>query len=1095
MKHKIILGLILLVFALGIFAQGISAAEKPRHRPPLLLPVDAGLAGEEPTASIPPVVLYEGTQPDCEDIHPTVGLERIIQHDQFGATYYDYQSNGSMGRMIAVGSGGHRHFIFHETRGDYITYPRYITYNCKDPLDSWLGPTYADGGEGINAGYPQVGVLHDERPVLVYHRSVQDASWWTTLVVNDSVGGGYFTNLYDIPDKIQGQVSYPPYDRGIWPKMAIAYDVDVDTDYIHIVQTEFTGGMEERAVAYLRCVFQGDNLVCYSPGYGPYIRFPNVPNSSDFDTVAVIDTIMTISAIVVTSPVSRRMAIVYAKNRPHEYDTEVDNDVVYVESMLNANDWLDGSSWPATRHNITDYPSEAMERAYTDVAACYDYSDSLHIVWSAAWYDSVNGLTSHDANLYHWSKENGTTMIADAYWGGTNPNKKCRNIAKMSISALDPVYHPGGDPDSVYLFCIWVQSDSGDNSLGQRSNGDIYAAVSNDGGATWTPRYNLTNTKTPECAPGECLSEHWPSMAENMYDGELHIQYVCDRDAGAIIGDEGEWADNPMMYLHVEELPFEAHCGISYTLTDPPSFTKPPLKVSPDKGSREFSFEVFGLYNLGGNFYITSDHPSVAVHGNSSGYLAPGQSRSVGVTITCPTEEFIDATITINGCAQTEDDTTIELSLYAVCGNDYYECPRDTATFILEDNGKLKLWVCANSMEKVWHKWIEPEEKQQVIFSGGTIVATTTAEGDTVVGRQDYRDVRTGARDTINQVQGYNDYSTKDYLIQKIYVKDTYIWTPYVDPPNDFKWWWIDIHKQVIMFHGLNCPDWKKDVIVKYIWIEFGHPPVWWPGYPLTYEGHRDIYLGHFADVDAPFDDGCIGCNTAGYDEVREMVWLHGFYDDTLPEGHPEYEDFYVGLALTDRDGAVVEPLGMQCVRNDSFLYPQGGWGWLDEELYELAATPGVNIHDPDSVTDRSVVMIAEMTPAGSDTTFEVEYILIEAAVQGDPGLGLEALQAHIDDARDTLIAELNSYEMFDKNWEPPICGDVLPNGTVNSGDVVRLIGYVFLDESEPPWPVECRADVTGNGVIDSGDIVRLIGCCFLGWWCPPMCPDHCYGD
>ncbi len=138
--------------------------------------------------------------------------------------------------------------------------------------------------------------------------------------------------------------------------------------------------------------------------------------------------------------------------------------------------------------------------------------------------------------------------------------------------------------------------------------------------------------------------------------------------------------------------------------------------------------------------------------------------------------------------------------------------------------------------------------------------------------------------------------------------------------------------------------------------------------------------------------------------------------------------------------------------------------------------------------------MTADMIPAGSDTTFQAEYILIEAAVQGDPGMGMTQLQALIDIARYTLIAELGGYEMFDKNWEPPICGDVFPNGNVDSGDVVRLIGYVFLDESEPPWPMECRADTNSDGKVDSGDIVRLIGVVFLGWL-PPACPDHCYGD
>jgi hypothetical protein len=184
----------------------------------------------------------------------------------------------------------------------------------------------------------------------------------------------------------------------------------------------------------------------------------------------------------------------------------------------------------------------------------------------------------------------------------------------------------------------------------------------------------------------------------------------------------------------------------------------------------------------------------------------------------------------------------------------------------------------------------------------------------------------------------------------------------------------------------------------------------------------------------------------------------------------------------------------MQCVRNDSFLHPQDGWGWRTDQFYELITKPGMNIHDPDSVVDRTVVLTSGMIPAGGpeDTTFEAEYILIEAFVQGDPGTGLTELQAHMDAARDTLIWELLDYGLISKYWVAPICGDCNSDRKVDAGDIVCMIGYVFqLWTGPPPWPVECREDVTGNGVIDSGDVVRLIGYVFLGESTPP-CPEHC---
>jgi hypothetical protein len=1073
MRTKIFIGLVLLLFGLTFLVVGeVLAAKKTRHRPPLILPVDGAQPPEAYTGPSP--VMYEGSkQADCEDIHSQL---RVIQHDQWGSTFYDYQSNGSMGRMIAVGPGGHRHMICHETRGPYGEYPRYITYNCKDPLGVWLGPTYADGGAGLNAGYGNISVLHDRISVLIYHRNLGNPCWYTTLAVDDSLCAGKFSNLYDLPDRIQGQ---PPDNRGMWPKMDIVYDANVDTDYIHIVETEFTGSTAEMTIGYLRCVFQGDNLVCRSPGgLGPYIRTPGVGEPSPDDEIAVIDTIMTISAIAVTSPVSRKVAIVYTNNRDN-YETPLNNDVVYIESMNNGEDWLDGTQWPPINHNITNYPTEATERAYCDVAACYDYNDSLHIVWNGCYYDSVGGYVTYDANLYHWSKEHGITMVAPGYWEDTEPGAWNRNVCKMSISAQDPIYHPGGDPDSVFLFCTWTQFNPGDMSLGGMTNGDIYATVSINAGLNWAPGYNLTNTQTPDCEPGECLSEHWSSMADNMHDGDLHIQYVCDRDAGGIVRGGSAWTDNPMMYLHVA---FEYHCGISYTLVDPPSFSTPPIKVPPDS-FREVSFEIQGIYNLGGDFEVTDNHPNVTIHGGS-GHLAPGEIKTVRATIVCSGEEFINATITIRGCMWTEDDTTVEIPLHAVCSDDYYECDWDPRTYIEKDNCKLKLWACANTEEFAWDKRIEDEDRQNVILSGAVIVATTAGD-DTVVGRQNFTDIFTGARDTINVVEGY-DYSEPECNIQKIHVKDTYIWTPHLDPPNDFKWWWIDIHKQIILFHDRPgyppCPEWKKEQVIKYVWIDWSAPPVWWPD-PGIYQGHEDIYFGFCGDVDAPWDDGCYwACNTAGYDYAREMIWHHGWYNG-LPEGHPEYEDHYVGLALTNPAGARVEPYGCQNVLNADYLWPQGDWGWLNGELYQLAATPGVNIHYPDSVADRAVVLTAEMIPTGTDTAFESEFILIEASIP----TGLADLQAHIDTTREVLIPELNELGLFSKEF--PICGDVNYDRTVNIADPIYLKSYLFISGPTPPWPMN-RADVNNNDVVDIGDLVGLVNYLFL----PSHPPLHCSG-
>jgi hypothetical protein len=77
----------------------------------------------------------------------------------------------------------------------------------------------------------------------------------------------------------------------------------------------------------------------------------------------------------------------------------------------------------------------------------------------------------------------------------------------------------------IFRKIVIIQFDSADNSANEYTNGDIYGAGSIDGGASWSRAFNLTNTKTPNCAAGNCLSEHWSSLAQNMYNGNLHIIY------------------------------------------------------------------------------------------------------------------------------------------------------------------------------------------------------------------------------------------------------------------------------------------------------------------------------------------------------------------------------------------------------------------------------------------------------------------------------------------------------------------------------------------------------------------------------------------
>ena len=76
---------------------------------------------------------------------------------------------------------------------------------------------------------------------------------------------------------------------------------------------------------------------------------------------------------------------------------------------------------------------------------------------------------------------------------------------------------------------------------------------------------------------------------------------------------------------------------------------------------------------------------------------------------------------------------------------------------------------------------------------------------------------------------------------------------------------------------------------------------------------------------------------------------------------------------------------------------------------------------------------------------------------------------------------------------EPPCCnGDVDANGSINIGDAVYVLTYLFLNGPNPSWaapncteqpcenPPCCNGDADGNGSMNIGDAVYLLTYLFL---------------
>ncbi|MGB7061456.1 MAG: dockerin type I repeat-containing protein [Candidatus Zixiibacteriota bacterium] len=1091
--------LVAVVFAAQSFSAATKQKVKVRH---ISEDVHVDAPGYELQLPFPEPAARYRTVPtsyngDCFNIIPDPELDPPTEHDQVGTTWYEFQKNGSMGRMISVTPSGYRHISWMWTAGVYPGVPRAVYARTKPPAGVW-STTQEVGLGAVNSGYSNQAHLNDGTSVVIFHRTGIGGNWSYLSIADGPAADPVYARKWDLPDDMP---EAPSGEVGGWPKCDVLYCVDSTVsfdslNYIHLIENESNvSGGALQWIGYLRCYVDpsdSNNLKCQTPTTGGEV-YNITANTAFQDEVYGWDFELDISAIVVTGRgvAGRRVAIPYMPLAVPGYE-DYFCDVAYIECLDNGRGWIEGYDWPPTIHKITNFGMSGYERAYHDLSACYDYHDSLHIVYVTCGFDPADPgfYRPGEARLYHWSKRTGKEFIATKIQEGANPGAHNLNIAKPSISAKDPVYHPDGD--SIYLFCVWTQVDSSDqNAAGDQGNGDLFGSGSFDGGNTWATIYNLTGTHTPGCVPGDCLSEHWPSLAQNMYDGDLHIEYVCDKDAGGAIMNEGAWTENPVMYMRLPEWEvWSCRPGIQYRIIDPPHWYHPPIKVLPNQ-TRTIVMKMYNACNRAVLYSVTSDHPCIQVNIPQTP-LEPKDSVTVNTVLdgTGACEgTFIAGNVII--WTELSGGTTDYSRVHAVVSEDYYECPRDPETVDTLENDYLRMYVNASCQQ-----WIHDigfdvplDTTHEVFFQGGTIVATTSG-GDTLVGRyMGQNDMCAGAQDKLYLEQCEPDWEPHFWIV---YTKDVYIEAANLDPPAHQKWWWWEIAKQIKFFKP-GAPEEYQRIVIKYVRVKRKDPPGWWPD-QTPFTSFEDTYVGFAMDIDAPWDTSTSGggpepnlgdesaLNYGRYDDVNEIAYVTGF---GRAGEHPEYLNYHAGVALAEGGtGGPTTPYATANVKNNYYLYPRSPWGWKDGELYQLAAglVGGTTfIQDPDSIVDRNIVLTASKIDAGTNPDQEAQFTLVEVLAPG----GEAQMQALVDTARAIVAREREQAGL------PAICGDCNGDFIVDVGDVVCLISYLFRDGSPPKCPSN-RADINSSGVIDIGDVVYLVGFLYKAA-AEPSCPGIWY--
>jgi hypothetical protein len=584
-----------------------------------------------------------------------------------GTTTYDYQHNGTMGRMIehrgtsylqmawmfqdtyVLGSGrkGYHNVVPLSTCNPETGYEVNPNYGGYVTFDVW--PTLAYGIVGVHCG-PD---MDNMRP----------RAYWDYYSGGAEPEGLWDYNDYppDPPDDVYGGYQEPNWEpnglganehQNMWP--VIEMQTGGPEFYLHMVVAESGGAAgDPQTISYYR----------RSGPYGDH------DGGGTWSRQRPIDTVEDISPIVVASERSGKVAIAWTAPADFRRDQDAEfngfaiqycNDIWFTLSTNYGQNWIDGIgdpitdgpsiqedidmgihldvapaygvTWDDDGGNITNYSWQSDFKAYTNVSALFsdDENEYLHIVWNGRRWTDTTSLYRRQSGMWHWSTDpasgGGTAgvirTVAKALWdsGGTCYGHAWgSDLDKMSISQCG---------DNFYV--LWVQFGNIENPCYDYEkedkfvNGELYLSASNDAGFHWDRGDNLTETVTHECESGDCDSDHWPTMARYGRDAVtcdgfppnskvLDIMYINDKCAGGAVQDgKGIWTTNDVMWYATLCRDVVPEPGYNDDLSSGLGevFSSTPLVIDPG-GDTTISFTIENTGLLENNITI-SLRPSLA---------------------------------------------------------------------------------------------------------------------------------------------------------------------------------------------------------------------------------------------------------------------------------------------------------------------------------------------------------------------------------------------------------------------------------------------------------------------------------------------------
>lgn len=455
---------------------------------------------------------------------------------EVGRTYWFFQQNSNVGKMIARDELGGTHFVWTRTTdGDGAE--RHVYYSfCDDEgdgdLDEQLEENITRVNEADRAGYVSMDLYLDDDNVLAtcfYH-----AASSAVMAFDFDRGFGAFS-----------QVMFQLEDRRSIP-IVVKGTIDSNQRAHIVAVSNPMGGPLSFGLTLWHA--EADD------------RFEwNVSNAIDIENTTGL------SHRIQAAGNSGRVSLAWHHNlvgvpAPEEWENSaphtMNNDLYLIESP-------DGEEWDLDHpFNITrtippDNDREGLLvygdtlRPFNDVDLIY-IDEVVHAVFSTRGFlPDPNGQgnppvidwTIEESFIWHWDSESDTlTLVADGWY----ENEGAISFLNSNVDRPSLGINKEGT-----LFCIFRQVSDDDVDEDERCNGEVMLSLSEDDGITWSEAVNLTGTVYDEDRQNDYIDENHPSIAERV-DDFLHVYYLLGL---ADTGDDAEESIMVYQRIPVDELP------------------------------------------------------------------------------------------------------------------------------------------------------------------------------------------------------------------------------------------------------------------------------------------------------------------------------------------------------------------------------------------------------------------------------------------------------------------------------------------------------------------------------------------------------------